>query len=186
MSKTVIGDNGITPLEMAKKIQAENKHLPLMVHVGSAPPELEEILSVMEKGDVLTHCFNGKINGILDTESDTIKPFVWDAYNKGIIFDIGHGTDSFNFHVAQTALREEMKATSISTDIYIRNRTNGPVYDMATTMEKLFVVGYSWEEILEKLQKCQQTTLVLKIKGKFKPAMTRTLLYLRLKTKKKC
>ena len=28
-----------------------------------------------------------------------------------------------------------MKAASISTDIYIRNRENGPVYDLATTME---------------------------------------------------
>ena len=35
-----------------------------MVHIGSAPPELEEVLTRMEKGDVLTHCFNGKPNGI--------------------------------------------------------------------------------------------------------------------------
>jgi hypothetical protein len=31
-----------------------------MVHIGSAPPHLDEILALMEKGDVLTHCFNGK------------------------------------------------------------------------------------------------------------------------------
>lgn len=185
MSKTVIGDNGITPLEMAKKIQAENKHLPLMVHVGSAPPELEEILSVMEKGDVLTHCFNGKINGILDAETDTIKPFVWDAYNKGIIFDIGHGTDSFNFHVAQTALREGMKATSISTDIYIRNRTNGPVYDMATTMEKLFVVGYSWEEILEKITEVPANNFGLKNKGKIQTGYDADFTIFRIEDKEK-
>ena len=44
-----------------------------------------------------------------------------------------------------------MKAASISTDIYIRNRENGPVYDLATTMEKLRVVGYDWPEIIEKV-----------------------------------
>ncbi|MGX7150677.1 amidohydrolase/deacetylase family metallohydrolase [Enterococcus ureasiticus] len=151
MSKTVIGDNGITPLEMAKKIQKENNNLPLMVHIGSAPPELDEILAHMSKGDVLTHCFNGKPNGILNKETDQIKDFVWTAYDKGIVFDIGHGTDSFNFHVAETALNEGMKATSISTDIYIRNRENGPVHDLATTMEKLRVVGYEWPEIIEKV-----------------------------------
>ncbi|MGM0125468.1 dihydroorotase [Enterococcus sp. AZ194] len=166
MSKTVIGDNGITPLEMAKKIQADNQHLPLMVHVGSAPPELEEILSVMEKGDVLTHCFNGKVNGILDQETDKIKSFVWDAYNKGVIFDIGHGTDSFNFHVAQKALQEGLQARSISTDIYIRNRMNGPVYDMATTLEKLFVVGYSWAEIINKITEAPAQNFGLRNKGK--------------------
>lgn len=151
MSKTVIGENGITPLEMAKKIQKENNGLPLMVHIGSAPPELDEILAHMTKGDVLTHCFNGKPNGILDKESDKIKDFAWAAYDKGVVFDIGHGTDSFNFHVAETALKEGMKASSISTDIYIRNRENGPVYDLATTMEKLRVVGYEWPEIIEKV-----------------------------------
>ncbi len=31
-----------------------------MVHIGSAPPHLDEILALMEKGDVPTHCFNGR------------------------------------------------------------------------------------------------------------------------------
>lgn len=151
MSKTVVGENGITPLELAKDIQRENKNLPLMIHIGSAPPELHEVLELLDAGDVLTHCFNGKPNGILDKETGQIKGFARAAYEKGIVFDIGHGTDSFNFHVAETALKEGIKATSISTDIYHRNRENGPVYDLATTMEKLRVVGYSWEEILDKV-----------------------------------
>lgn len=165
MSKTVIGDNGITPLHLAKKIQAENEHLPLMVHIGSAPPELDEILATLTKGDVLTHCFNGKENGILDSSANTIKDFVWEAYEKGIIFDIGHGTDSFNFNVAARAFQEGMKPHSISTDIYIRNRENGPVYDLATTMEKLFTVGYSWEEIIEKVTKVPAENFHLANKG---------------------
>ncbi|MGC3596107.1 amidohydrolase/deacetylase family metallohydrolase, partial [Enterococcus faecium] len=64
MSKTFVGENGIKPLELAKKNQTENNDLPLMVHIGSAPPEFEEVLSRMERGDVLTHCVNGKPNGI--------------------------------------------------------------------------------------------------------------------------
>ena len=46
-----------------------------MIHIGSAPPELQEILAVLDEGDVLTHCFNGKPNGILDKETDQIKDF---------------------------------------------------------------------------------------------------------------
>ncbi|EOH93998.1 dihydroorotase [Enterococcus haemoperoxidus ATCC BAA-382] len=168
MSKTVIGDNGITPLEMAKKIQKANNDLPLMVHIGSAPPELDEILAHMSKGDVLTHCFNGKPNGILDQSTDKIKEFAWEAYDKGIVFDIGHGTDSFNFHVAETALSEGMKATSISTDIYIRNREKGPVHDLATTMEKLRVVGYDWSEIIEKVTIAPAENFRFESKGQLK------------------
>jgi dihydroorotase len=138
-----------------------------MVHIGSAPPELADILAVMEQGDILTHCFNGKENGILATDN-TIKPIAWEAYRKGIVFDIGHGTDSFNFTVAKTALKEGIKATSISSDIYIRNRKNGPVYDLATTMEKLHVIGYSWEEIIEKVTVAPAKNFHLTTKGQLK------------------
>lgn len=168
MSKTVIGVNGIIPLTLAKKIQLENEFLPLMIHVGSAPPELQEILGIMDKGDILTHCFNGKQNGILNQDTGKIKDFVWDAYKKGIIFDVGHGTDSFNFHVAETALREGMKASSISTDIYVCNRINGPVYDLATTMEKMNFVGYSWKEIIKRVTEVPAYTFNLKSKGQLK------------------
>ncbi|WP_440896583.1 amidohydrolase/deacetylase family metallohydrolase [Amphibacillus sp. Q70] len=165
MSNTVIGDNGIKPLEMAKRIQRDNHNLPLMVHVGSAPPKLDEILSKLTKGDIMTHCFNGKSNGILDQETETIKDFAWDAYKEGIVFDIGHGTASFNFHVAETALNEGMKATSISSDIYYTNRTKGPVYDFATTMEKMRAVGYSWEEIIDKVTSAPANHFHLTNKG---------------------
>ncbi|MBO0458820.1 amidohydrolase/deacetylase family metallohydrolase [Enterococcus hulanensis] len=166
MSKTVIGSSGIEPLKLAKKFQSEYGELPLMVHVGSAPPELSDIMALMDKGDVLTHCFNGKENGILDREGYQIKAFAWEAFKKGIIFDIGHGTDSFNFDVAKQALNEGMKSSSISSDIYVRNRQNGPVYDLATTMEKLFVVGYSWEEIIKQVTESPAKNFYLKNKGK--------------------
>lgn len=165
MSKTVVGDNGIKPLRMAKEIQKDNGNLPMMVHIGSNPPELRDILQVMEAGDVLTHCFNGKANGILDQATDQIKDFVWEAYRRGIVFDIGHGADSFNFHVAEVALKEGLKCASISTDIYIRNRKNGPVFDMATTLAKLHEVGYSWSEIIEKITRVPAQNFHLKTKG---------------------
>lgn len=150
MSKTVVGQNDIIPLEMAKKIQKELKNPPLMVHIGSAPPELSAVLSRLEAGDVVTHCFNGKSNGILGS-TDSIKSFVWEAYQKGVVFDIGHGTDSFNFHVAEIALQEKMVPRTISTDIYHRNRENGPVHNLATTLEKMLEVGYSLEELISKI-----------------------------------
>ena len=147
MSKSVIGDNGIKPLALAKLIQEKNRHLPLMVHIGSAPPDLKSILSMMEKGDILTHCYNGKSNGILNEEG-TIHDFVWAAYQKGLIFDIGHGTDSFNFNVAEQAKRENLVCHLVSTDIYHRNRENGPVYSLSTVMEKMLCLGYSLKEIV--------------------------------------
>ena len=83
MSKTVIGNNGITPLLLAKEIQHSYTNLPLMVHIGSAPPLLKEILSSLEEGDIVTHCFNGKANGIYDHDAHQIKGFVNEYLEKG-------------------------------------------------------------------------------------------------------
>ncbi len=47
MSSSVVGENGITPLERAKAIQKENGELPLMVHIGNNPPNLDEIAELL-------------------------------------------------------------------------------------------------------------------------------------------
>ncbi|APX71321.1 amidohydrolase/deacetylase family metallohydrolase [Companilactobacillus allii] len=148
ISKSVVVSNGINPLVEAKYFQMKlNKHLPLMVHVGTNPPELSEIMTIMDKGDIMTHCFNGKTNGILD-ENDNIKDFVQDGYEHGIIFDVGHGTDSFNFHTAEIAKQYKLYPETLSTDIYHHNREDGPVYDMSTCIEKLLLLGYKISEII--------------------------------------
>ena len=147
-SHSVVVDNGVQPLIKAKEYQRQvDRDLPVMVHVGANPPELEAILALMTKDDVLTHAYNGKPNGILD-ENGTVKPFVREAYDRGVIFDVGHGTDSFNFETAATAFANGLVPQSISTDIYHRNRENGPVYDMATTLDKLMLLGFDLPTVI--------------------------------------
>lgn len=163
MSKSVIGQNGVKPLIMAKALQKKT-NLPLMVHIGTAPVELEELMTYLDAGDIVTHCFNGKDNGILD-KNGQIKDFAKKAYENGIHFDIGHGTESFNFQVALQAKSENILADSISTDIYSRNRLDGPVYNLATTMEKLIYVGYSLQQVVDRVTKAPAKALKLKSKG---------------------
>ncbi|RRK09598.1 amidohydrolase/deacetylase family metallohydrolase [Lactiplantibacillus garii] len=147
-SHSVVVDNGVQPLIKAKEYQRRiDRQLPVMVHVGANPPELHDILALMTAGDVLTHAYNGKPNGIL-TAAGTLKPFVREAYDRGVIFDVGHGTDSFNFQTAATAFGAGLIPQSISTDIYHRNRENGPVYDMATTLDKLLLLGFDLPTVI--------------------------------------
>lgn len=170
MSRTVVGDNDINPLKKAKEIQKENNYCPLMVHIGSTPPTLEKILNELEKGDIVTHCFNGKTNGILD-EAGCIKDIAWAAMKKGIIFDVGHGTDSFSFRVAETAFAAGMKSMSISSDIYIRNRINGPVYNLSTVLEKLLEIGYNLDEVIKQVTEVPAGYYHMKNKGKIAVGM---------------
>lgn len=150
MSKTVLGDSGNSPLIFAKEVQKELK-MPLMVHIGSAPSVLEDIVALLEQGDIITHIFNPKINGI--KKGNEIKECIYQAIAKGIYLDLGHGTDSFSFDVAKLALTNGIKADTISSDIYFRNRINGPVYNLATTMTKLLAIGYPLVEVIEKVTK---------------------------------
>lgn len=164
MSKSVVGKNNTIPLVMAKELQKECAHLPLMVHVGSAPPKLEDVLELLDKGDVVTHCYNGKDNGILDHDG-SIKPFCWDAYRKGIYFDVGHGTDSFNRDVAKHAFDEGFICKTVSTDIYHRNRISGPVYNMATTLSKMLSLGFTLSDLIDKVTVNPAKIFKLKHKG---------------------
>lgn len=164
-SHSVVIDNDVKPLIEGKKIQRENNNLPLMVHVGANPPNLKDVLELMTKGDILTHAFNGKKNGILD-QKGIIRDFVWSAYKRGIIFDVGHGTDSFNFNTLEKAKAEGIEAQSLSTDIYHTNRESGPVYNMATCIEKMMLMGYSLKDVIEMITVVPAKNFGLKTKGK--------------------
>lgn len=83
MSSSVVGENGITPLERAKAIQKENGDLPLMVHIGNNPPNLDEIAELLSSGDIITHCYNGKPNRIL-TPSGELRASITSALKRGV------------------------------------------------------------------------------------------------------
>ncbi|MFQ9924205.1 MAG: amidohydrolase/deacetylase family metallohydrolase [Beduini sp.] len=180
MSKSVLGDSGNQPLHFAKELQKE-LNLPLMVHIGSAPSKLEEIMDSLDKGDIITHIFNPKENGIKD--GNQIKECVYKAIEKGIYLDLGHGTDSFSFNVAKLALDNGIMADTISSDIYFRNRINGPVYDLATTMTKLLAIGYSLNQVIDKVTNMPAKLFNLSHFGKIEVGKTADFTIFRLEEK---
>ncbi|VFG98895.1 dihydroorotase [Clostridioides difficile] len=165
MSKSVVISNDIKPLKVAKRIKNE-LNLPMMVYFGSSPPMIEDIFDYMEKGDILTHIYNGKPNGIL--RGNEVKKEIIEARERGIILDVGHGTESFSMDVAMKSKDAEIFPDTISTDIYIKNRINGPVYNLSTTMEKFIYMGYSLEDIINKVTKNAAKAISLKNKGLIK------------------
>ena len=147
MSGSVVGESGLQPLRMAKQIQQANGNLPLMVHVGNTPPDLDEIVALLGEGDLLTHCFNGKPNRIL-TPAGELRQAVREAMRRGLLLDIGHGGASFSFEVAEAAIRQGILPHTISSDIYCKNRIKGPVYSLAHVMSKFLAIGMTLEQVL--------------------------------------
>ncbi|MGX7595079.1 amidohydrolase/deacetylase family metallohydrolase [Planococcus plakortidis] len=146
ISQSVVGENGIVPLQIARALSDETGQ-PLMVHIGSAPPKLEEVIPLLKQGDVITHFLNGKENNLFDDG----KPLsmLQEAIERGVHLDVGHGTSSFSFEVAEAAKAHGIRFDTISTDIYKDNRLNGPVYGMANLLTKFLALGYSLQEVID-------------------------------------
>ena len=148
ISSSVVGQNGVQPLIKAKAIQQASGGLPLMVHIGNNPPNLDQIADLLTTGDIITHCFNGKPNRILTPQGE-LKAAVKHAIARGVKLDVGHGSASFSFEVARVAIAQGILPDTISSDIYCRNRLAGPVHSLAHVMSKFFSVGMTLPQVID-------------------------------------
>lgn len=164
MSRSCVGNNGIKPLIQAKEMQKKSG-LPLMIHVGNNPPNLDDIADILTKGDIITHCFNGKPNNIFD-QNNQLKDSIKRAIKRGVILDIGHGGESFSFAVAEKAKDLNIYPNTISSDIYSKNRIHGPVFSLANIMTKFICMGYSKQRIIDSVTTNAATILHLAHKGR--------------------
>ncbi len=115
-SVTAVGALGILPVHLAKQA-AREAGVPVMVHIGNAPPTLDEVCSVLTQGDVITHCFHGKLGGIV-TRQGAILPAVREAVDRGVLLDVGHGSASFAWSAAELAVALGYFPHTISTDLH--------------------------------------------------------------------
>ncbi len=145
-SVTAVGALGILPVHLAKQASRE-AGVPLMVHIGNGPPTLEEVCGVLTAGDVITHCFHGKIGASVDRRG-AVLPAVRDAVERGVILDVGHGSASFSWRTAERAIAAGLWPHSISTDLH-RGCIDGPVFSQVATMAKLLHLGMSLIEVVK-------------------------------------
>lgn len=137
-SGAIVGGMGRQPLELGRLV-AREVGLPLMVHIGEAPPRIEDVLALLGEGDVITHCFHGKTGRPWNGDGTPI-PALRAALDRGAILDVGHGAASFDITVARAAVAAGFPPASISTDLHVRN-ADGPVYDLASVMTKMLDCG---------------------------------------------
>ncbi|MCT4713365.1 amidohydrolase/deacetylase family metallohydrolase [Enterobacteriaceae bacterium H11S18] len=144
-SGTITAGWDIAPVKLAKKLGRIFK-LPIMVHVGEPLPLYDDVLRTLGEGDIITHCFNGKIGGSI-LEDEELYQLVEESQRRGIVLDVGHGGASFSFDVARAALSNKLLPDTISTDIHKRSMP-GSVWDMSTTMSKLLSLGMPLEDVI--------------------------------------
>ena len=121
---------------------------PIMVDFWPRYPERsyqDLILKKLRPGDIHTHIF-GRPFPIVDKEGK-VYDHIFEAKDKGIIFDLGHGAGSFWFRNAVPAINGGFHPDSISTDLHMGN-INGPVVNMLNVMSKCLSIGMSLQEVI--------------------------------------
>ncbi len=127
--------------------------VPVIVDFGEHTPSnsIESLfMEHFRPGDIFTHTFseiNGGRESVVDEKSRKVKPYVFAAQRRGIIFDVGHGAGAFNFNQAIPAFQQGFLPNAISTDLY-QLSMNGAMKDMSNVMSKFLAMGMSLQDVI--------------------------------------
>jgi dihydroorotase len=126
-------------------------HVPVMVDFGGHTPPLsiESLFMVhLRPGDIFTHTYSfGASREPVVDENGKVKPFVFAAQKRGIIFDVGHGGGAFSWRQAIPAIRQGFLPNTISTDLHTESMNAG-MKDMANVMSKFLNMGLSIQDVI--------------------------------------
>ena len=130
-------------------------NVPVMVDFGEhQPPNSIEALFMqhLRPGDMFTHTFSyGPANRetVVD-ENGKVKPFIFAAQKRGIIFDVGHGGGAFSWRQAVPAMQQGFRPDVISTDLHTQSM-NGGMKDLTNVMSKFLNMGMSLQDVVARV-----------------------------------
>ncbi len=135
------------PFELALQA-AENASLPLFVECHLPHYSLQDQLSKLRPGDIITHSFEqvSEREPVID-ESGKVRDFVLDAYDRGVLFDVGHGGAGFWFSQAVPAFQQGLWPNSFGTDMH-KFSVNAGMKDMLNVMSKYMAIGMKIRDVL--------------------------------------
>lgn len=128
--------------------------VPVMVDFGEHDPpnSIESLLMEhLRPGDMFTHTYSygpTERETIVD-ENGKVKPFVFKAQERGIVFDTGHGGGAFSWRQAVPATEQGFKANVISTDLHTQSM-NGGMKDLSNVLSKFMAMGFTLKEVISR------------------------------------
>ncbi|MFT5365793.1 MAG: dihydroorotase [Candidatus Latescibacterota bacterium] len=132
-----------------KTVEAGNKcDMPVMIDFWPRPPVRsypELILKKLRPGDIHTHVYARQFPVVDD--AGNVAPYMFEARERGIWFDVGHGAASFWYRNGARAIKNGFGPDSISTDLHMANIA-GPVFSMQDTMSKCMAMGMTLEDVI--------------------------------------
>lgn len=121
---------------------------PVFVECHLPEYSLKDQLDRMRPGDIITHSFENidEREPVVDQQG-MVLPYVMEAKEKGVLFDVGHGGAGFWFNQAVPALEQGLWPDSFGTDLH-RFSMNAGMKDMLNLMSKYLNMGMPLNEVL--------------------------------------
>ena len=132
-----------------RAVEAGNKaDVPVMVDFGDFTDErpFEELVTKrLRPGDMYTHMYLGSVP-IFDDQGK-VRPYLHQARQRGVKFDVGHGGGSFRWNQAIPAMEQGWVPDSISTDLHIGSMNRG-MKNMLNLMSKILNQNVSLYDVI--------------------------------------
>mgnify|MGYP001177804387 FL=1 len=147
LGKEIVGSLGLSPLEEAVKL-GDELSVPVMVHCSDPPSAMSDLLSILRRGDTITHAFQDQGDSILD-KCGRISNAAYKARERGVIFDVANANIHFSYSVARQAISENFLPDTISTDLTTRSLYKRPaVFNLAFVLSKYLNMGMPLEQVI--------------------------------------
>ncbi|ORX51902.1 amidohydrolase [Hesseltinella vesiculosa] len=147
MDRDATNKTGLRGMQRARQL-GDRTGLPVMVHVGLAPPSMSDLLPYLKQGDILTHCCTGLSNRLVDSQGQLL-PVYHALKEKGVVLDLGHGSGSFNFTSAEAMAKLSALPDVLSSDLHQISRSVN-VFDLPTTLSKYLLMGVPLATVIAK------------------------------------
>ena len=126
--------------------------VPVMVDLGEHHPPLsieELFMKHLRPGDIWTHTYANapKDREVPVDENGKVKPFIFEAQKRGILFDVGHGGGAFHFAQAVPSIQQGFIADVISSDLHTGSM-NGGMKDMTNLLSKFMAMGLTLQDVI--------------------------------------
>jgi dihydroorotase len=127
-------------------------NIPVMVDLGEHHPPLpieELFMKHLRPGDIWTHTYANapQDREVPVDENGKVKPFIFEAQKRGIIFDVGHGGGAFHFAQAVPSIKQGFITDVISSDLHVGSMNSG-MKDMTNLLSKFMAMGLSVQDVI--------------------------------------
>lgn len=124
--------------------------MPVIVDLGHPLP-LEEFFNRLRPGDIYTHVFTEapRREPVVDVKTRRLKPFVLAAQKRGIVFDVGYGSGSFDFNQAMPAIKAGFLPNTMGTDIH-SSSLNGGMKDQLNVLSTFLALGMDMRGVISR------------------------------------